>query len=168
MMKRSLMVRRWSTACLAFVATSGLGQQTVSAADAFPELRPRATLIAILKALDTTIADPRSVRDVILCPATRVKYSKAGPPRPISWYVAFSMNTRSPDGGYEGRTMYGAVFKGDRVPQIAKAQMENDEGLNHLINNAIRKQMKDCPAVSNEQLGELLGASDRPTVDVSH
>lgn len=158
---------RLSTACLAFVATSGFGQQTVSAAGAFPELRPRATPIAILKALDSAIADPRSVRGVILCPATRVKYSKAGAPRPESWYVAFSMNSRSSDGGYAGRTMYGAVFKADRLPQIAKAQMENDEGLNQLINNAIRKQMKDCPAVSNEQLGELLGASDRRTVDVS-
>lgn len=167
MTRRSRELWRLSTACLIFVATSAFGQTTVSGADAFPELQPRATLIAIVKSLDSTIADPRSVRDVILCPATRIKYSKIGIRRPESWYVAFSMNVRSSYGGYAGRTMYGAVFKADRLPRIAKAQIDNDEGINHLINNAIRKQMKDCPAVSNEQLEELLGASDRPTVDVS-
>ena len=157
-----------SATCLALVSTSGFGQAPISAtADGFPELRPRATLIAILKALDSTIADPRSVTDVILCPATRVKYYRARELRPESWYVAFSMNTRSPDGGYTGRTMYGASFKAGRPAKIYKTQMENDEGFNYLINNATRKQMKDCPAVSNEQLRELLGASDRRTVDIS-
>ncbi len=161
------MFRTLSAASLALVSASALGQATFPGADSFPELRPRATLIAILKALDSTIGDPRSVTDVILCPASRVKFSKGQNPQPEKWYVAFSMNARSLAGGYVGRTMYGAIFKAGRPPQIAKAQMENDEGLNSLINNAIRKQMKDCPAVSNEQLSALLGASDRPVVDVS-
>ena len=161
------MLRKLSAASLALVSTVGSAQAPISAVDIFPELTPRATLIAILKALDSTVADPRSVTDVILCPATRIKYSKTGDRRPASWYVAFSMNARSPAGGYVGRTMYGALFKAGRLPQVAKAQMETDEGLNRLINDAIRKQMRDCPVVSNDQLVALLWTSNRATVDVS-
>jgi hypothetical protein len=159
---------KWSAVCLIVVTASALAQAPSPAgADPLSELRPRALLIAILKALESTIADPRSVTDVVLCPATKVKYSKGGDRRPESWYVAFSMNSRSLGGGYAGRTMYGASFKAGKAPKIYKTQIDNDEGFNLLINNATRKQMKDCPAVSNEQLAELLGTSDRPTVDIS-
>lgn len=154
--------------CLALLSSTLMSQTpSPGSPDPFPELTPRASLIAILKGLDSTIADPRSVTDVILCPATRVKYSKAGDGRPESWYVAFSMNARTAAGGYMGRTMYGAVFKAGRPPRIARAQMNTDEGFDHIINSAIAKQMKDCPSVSNEQLSALLGSSDRPVVDVS-
>ena len=89
------MLLKLSAASLTLVSTVGFAQAPISAVDIFPELTPRATLIAILKALDSTIADPRSVTDVILCPATRIKYSKTGDRRPASWYVAFSMNARA-------------------------------------------------------------------------
>lgn len=154
--------------CLALASTGAVSQapNPASAVPQFPELTPRATLVSIIKALDSTIADPRSISDVVLCPPTRIRFSKRDG-RPESWYVAFSMNARTADGGYGGRVMYGATFKTGRPTKIYRTQANTDEGFDHLINNAIRKQMKDCPAVSNEQLSTLIGASDRPTVDVS-
>lgn len=149
----------------------GVGTLTASAASAqssvdLPqELGPRALLLGIMKALDTTVADPRSVTDVVLCPATRVRYGADG--RPQSWYVAFSMNARTAAGGFAGHTMYGAAFRVGRRTMMIRAQAATDDGFDRLINNAIRKQMRDCPRVPNDQLADLVGASDRPTVDVS-
>lgn len=148
---------------LAAVAAPVQGAQ--SSVEQFPELRPRAVLVEILKALDTSIADPRSVTDVVLCPPARIKLGKDG--RPHSWYVAFSMNARTADGGYGGRVMYGAIFKRGRPTRVVRTQMATDEGIDHLINASIRKQMANCPAVPNDQLRELVGATDRPLVDVS-
>jgi hypothetical protein len=148
---------------LAAAAASGPGAQ--ASVDQFPELRPRAVLVGILKALDTSIADPRSITDVVLCPAARIKLGRDG--RPHSWYVAFSMNSRTVDGGYGGRVMYAGIFKAGRPVRIARTQMATDEGIDHLINASIRKQMANCPAVPNDQLRELLEATDRPLVDVS-
>ena len=133
----------------------------------FPELTPRAIMLGIIKGLDGTIADPRSIADVVLCPATKIKLSRGGDPRPQSWYVAFSMNSRTTSGGFGGRVMYAALFKNGKVPEIVRTQMPTDEGFDRLINNATQKQMKDCPSVPNDQLEAMLGATDRPTVDIS-
>jgi hypothetical protein len=64
--------------------------------------------------------------------------------------------------------MYGAIFRRDRLPEVTRIQAKTDEGFDHLFNQIIAKTMKDCPIVSNEQISALIGASDRPTVDVSH
>lgn len=124
-------------------------------------------MLGIIKGLDSTIADPRSISDVVLCPATRIKLSRSGNQQPQSWYVAFSMNSRTAGGGFGGRVMYGAVFNSGKVPKIYRTQTPTDEGFDKLINDAVRKQMKDCPSVSNEQLSALIGTTDRPTVDIS-
>lgn len=131
----------------------------------FPELRPRAALIGILEALPRVIPDPRSATDFILCPATRLKLGPDGKPK--SWYVAFSINARTSAGGYAGQTMYGAAFKVGKPVQVFRAQAATDEGLDKLINDAVRKQMKDCPAVPNDQLAKLQQETGRPTVDLS-
>ena len=138
-----------------------------SARTRFQELSPRAIMIEIIKGLDGSIADPRSISDVVLCPATRIKLSKTGEPQPQSWYVAFSMNSRTVSGGFGGRVMYAALFKRGKVPELIRTQMPTDDGFDRLINNATQKQMKDCPTVSNEQLAVLVGATDRPVVDLS-
>lgn len=138
-----------------------------SARARYPELAPRAIMIGIIKGLDGSIADPRSISDVVLCPATKIKLSRNGEPQPQSWYVAFSMNSRTSSGGFGGRVMYGAIFRRGKLPEIVRTQMPTDDGFDRLINNATQKQMKDCPSVSNEQLAALVGANDRPLVDVS-
>jgi len=148
-----------------FAAVAAAALSAQASVEQFTELRPRAVLIELLKALDTSIADPRSVTDVVLCPPTRIKVRKDG--RPHSWYVAFSMNSRTADGGFGGRVMYGGIFKAGRPARIVRTQMPTDEGIDHLINASIRKQMANCPAVPNNQLRELVGATDRPLVDVS-
>lgn len=137
----------------------------------FAEFAPRALLIAIIKgmdaAIDGTVPDPRSMSDVVLCPPTKIKYSKTDG-RPEKWYVAFSMNSRTRDGGYSGRIMYGAVFRRDRLPEVTRVQAKTDQDFDHLFNQMIARTMKDCPIVPNDQLAALVGASDRPAVDVSH
>jgi hypothetical protein len=156
---------------LVLAASAAHAQAPTQAASSFPEFAPRAILIAIIKgmnaAIDGTVPDPRSMSDVILCPPTKIKYSKADG-RPEKWYVAFSMNSRTRDGGYSGRIMYGALFRRDRLPEVLRIQAKTDEAFDHLFNQMIAKTMKDCPIVPNEQLSALIGASDRPTVDVSH
>ena len=117
---------------LILVASSSLFAQAVPT-ELLPELKPRASLIGILKALDATIADPRSVTDIVLCPATRVKFDKAG--RPNAKQVHFSMNSKSADGGYTGRTMFMAIFRDGNRTEILKTQLETDEGINKLIND---------------------------------
>lgn len=147
---------------LAAVATSSApgSQSTVE----HPELRPRAVLIEILAALPKVVPDPRSATDFILCPATRIKLAPDGKPK--SWYVAFCMNYRTSAGGYAGQTMYGAIFRAGKPVQVLRAQAP-DEGFDKLINDAVRKQMRDCPAVSNDQLAQIQKAGDRPVVDLS-
>jgi hypothetical protein len=156
---------------LVLAASAAHSQAQTPVEGGYPEFAPRAILVAIIKgmnaAIDGTVPDPRSMSDVILCPPTHIKYSKSDG-RPEKWYVAFSMNSRTRDGGYSGRIMYGAVFRRGRLPEVTRTQAKTDEAFDHLFNQMIAKTMKDCPIVPNEQLSALMGASDRPTVDVSH
>lgn len=164
-------VRSFIGTALWLTSSAAPAQAQAPAGSGFPEFSPRAILIAIIKgmdaAIDGTVPDPRSMSDVILCPPTKIKYSKADG-RPEKWYVAFSMNSRTREGGYSGRIMYGAVFRRDRLPQVLRIQAKTDEAFDHLFNQMIAKTMKDCPMVPNDQLSALIGTSDRPTVDVSH
>ena len=156
---------------LLLAASFASAQGAVQPQQGYPEFAPRAILIEIIKGMDAAtdgvVPDPRSMSDVILCPPTKIKYSKADG-RPEKWYVAFSMNSRTRDGGYSGRIMYGAVFRRGKLPEVLRIQAKTDEAFDHLFNQMIAKTMKDCPLVPNEQLSALIGASDRPTVDVSH
>jgi hypothetical protein len=167
------MFRAAAIVCVASLSTAFAAQaqrQPVSP-DAFPELKPRAILIAIIKGInasvDGTVPNPKSMSDMILCPPTRIKYSSADG-RPEKWYVSFSMNSRTSAGGYSGRIMYGAVFRRDRLPEISRVQIMSADAFDQLINKAIERQMKDCPLVPNDQLAALTGSTDRPIVDVSH
>ncbi len=122
--------------------------------NAYPELAPDVLLPPIIAELKRTLKDPRSVRDLVLCPATKVKLENG---RPVRWSVLISFNAKNSYGAYEGSKFFGAVFRNGRLSgRLVATQFGSDDGLEGLINAAVARKMANCPTVSDEKLQQLL------------
>ena len=129
-----------------------------SAADinisAYPELAPDALLPPIMAALKRTLKDPYSIRDMVLCPAGKVKLKQG---KPVSWSVQFSLNAKNSYGGYTGVQTYAAIFRNGRLSgNVIATGFPGGEGIAGLINSEISRQLALCPTVSDEKVQQLL------------
>ena len=141
-------------AAIATQASLPAAAQTAVASD-WPEMAPDVMLPQILSSLKRTLKAPRSIRDFVFCPPAKVKMKDV---KPVRWSILFSLNAKNSFGGYAGVQMYGAIFKNGRLSNVVSTQIENNTGLDGLINNMVAAKMVSCPAIPDEKIQQLLSS----------
>ena len=123
---------------------------------AYPELAPDAQLPAILAELRHTLPDIYSVREMRICPASRIKLKDG---KPNDWAVRFEYNAKNQSGGYAGIQRDVAIFRNRRIaypiggePQLGRS------GLDGVLGRTVDRQMEACTAVPDATIQQVLAA----------
>lgn len=124
---------------------------------AYPELASEAQLPAILAELRHTLPDIYSVREVRICPASRIKLKDG---RPSDWAVRFEYNAKNQNGGYSGIQRDVAIFRRGRIAYpIGNAPQLGRTGLDGVFNKSVDRQMEACTAIPDSAVQQALGAN---------
>lgn len=128
--------------------------QTVPAAG-YPELTPEALLPAVVAEMKRTLADPSSVRDLVICPPKKVKLKDG---KPASFAIKIGLSAKNLYGAYAGRQYFGLVFRQGRVwNRMSPITMSGSGGLTGLINDSIARDVERCERITSLQLQRALG-----------
>jgi hypothetical protein len=122
----------------------------------WPELRPDALLPPIVAELKRTLKDPYSIRDLVICAPRKASFEDG---RPQAWGLMVSLSAKNSYGAYEGTSIYYARFAHGRLVGVTSLLFARDEGLEGLANASTRRQVADCPSVSDELVQKLLKGS---------
>lgn len=141
-----------SLLAMASLATSPVSQQRDPAA--YPELAAEVLLPAIVNDLRRTVPDPHSIKDFLLCPASKLKFKDG---RLSGWTVNLAFNAKNDKGGYTGLTPYVVGFKDGVIKLHAlSARLPGNDGFDGLINRATLDRHLRCDSIPDTQIQELL------------
>lgn len=154
-----------SLALFALAGAFPVVAQPATGFEAHPEFSPSRLVPPIVAAIQEELVDAQSVRNLVVCPPVKIRYS-GEPRRPVGWTVMISLQARNAEGGYTGNQVYGAIFREGKRVKLAAAMMASNDGLDGIVNRAIKAQMANCPIVPQDKLEQMLQQPGRPVLDL--
>jgi len=117
-----------------------------------PGIKPTDYLPAIMADLRSSLKDPDSARDFVLCdPRIRKAFKyPSGKWNPAYWAVEFSLNAKNSYGGYTGSRAFTASFDNGELAKVWSSD------LGPRLNAKILAGLKDCPRIADAEFRQMM------------